>query len=106
MFLKPKPIKPIPLEDRITRPVYYKMQDTVEYDESGKSFICQKKSDLVPEEFPDLGNADCYGIAYQQSMGVDLSKTKVDSPTRVTPIEAIIQAEKFINSVHVSENEN
>lgn len=99
MFLKPKNPKHRPLEERIERPVLQTEVDEIVPAPEGGYIIKRKVMPPTPAPFPDLGDADCYGIAYQQSRGIELKE--VQSPSRVTPIEAIDIANKAIDNLHI-----
>lgn len=102
MFLKRKTPNPKPLGVRITRPCFSELKDVVKVMPDGTSVIVQELSEPCPEPFRDLGDADCYGIAYQQSHGVDLHQ--VENRNRVTPMEAIRTAEEAIDNLYIPDN--
>lgn len=104
MFKKPKLTKPRPLSSRITRPCYSLCVDELSQTDNGSHEIRQVDKPRVPEQFRDLGDAECYGIAYLQTKGVELKP--VEGQSRVTPMEAINIAESAINNIHVPTNEN
>lgn len=105
MFIKPKTPKCVALSARLERPVLQSEVDEVVTLEDGSTVIQKKVMPPTPAPFPDLGDADCYGIAYQQSRGIELKH--VQGGSRVTPMEAINVAEKAIDNLHIPEsNEN
>lgn len=99
MFLKPKTPKCVPLSDRLERPVLQSEVDEVVKLDDGSTVIQKKVMPPIPAPFPDLGDADCYGIAYQQTRGIELKQ--VQGGSRVTPMEAINVAEKAIDNLHI-----
>lgn len=101
MFLKRKIPIPKPLGERITRPCFSELKDVVKDTIDGSYVIVQELSESCPEPFRDLGDADCYGIAYQQTHGVELQT--VENRNRVTPMEAIRTAEQAIDNLHIPE---
>lgn len=104
MFLKPKNPKPVCLHERINRPIHQIEVDDVVTLPDGTTQIERKTLSPAPAPFPDLGDADCYGIMYQQMRGIELSP--VDGGSRVSPMEAINIANKAIDNLHISEHEN
>lgn len=99
MFKKPKLPKPLPLSERITRPCYVQETDELVKLPDGSNEIRKVTKPRCFEQFRDLGDAECYGIAYQQTKGVDLNK--VEGASRVSPMEAINIAESAIDNLHI-----
>lgn len=93
-----------PLSDRITRPCMSMLVDELVDCPDGTQEIRQVEKPRVPEQFRDLGDAECYGIAYLQTKGVELKR--VEGASRVTPMEAINIAESAIDNIHISHAEN
>jgi hypothetical protein len=106
MFKKPIPPKSRPLSSRITRPCFSLCVDELVETENGAHEIRQVEKPRTPEQFRDLGDAECYGIAYLQTKGVKL--THVEGQSRVSPMEAINIAESAIDNLHIPQptNEN
>lgn len=104
MFLKEKTPKHVCLHERINRPVHSIEKDEIVTLPDGSTIIEKKLHSPEPAPFPDLGDADCYGIAYQQMRGIELNP--VEGASRVSPMEAIEVSNKFIDNLHISENEN
>lgn len=104
MFKKMKLKESLPLSQRITFPCVEIESDEV-VSENGIECIHRKLKPRAPLPIPDLGNADCYGIAYMQSRGIELQP--VQAAPRVSPMEAINIAEKAIDNLHIPQaNEN
>lgn len=93
-----------PLSDRITRPCTSIRVDELVDCPDGTQEIRQVEKPRVPEQFRDLGDAECYGIAYLQTKGVELSR--VEGASRLTPMEAINIAESAIDNIHIPNAEN
>ena len=91
-----------PLSDRITRPCTSMLVDELVDCPDGTQEIRQVQKPRVPEQFRDLGDAECYGIAYLQTKGVELSR--VEGASRVTPMEAINIAESAIDNLHIPQS--
>ena len=102
MFKKPKLPKSLPLSERITRPCFVQETDELVELPDGSIEIRKVKKPRCYEQYPDLGDAECYGIAYQQTKGVELNK--VQGASRVTPMEAINIAESAIDNMHIPES--
>lgn len=104
MFSKPKNPNPLPLGQRLNRPVHQREVDQVVTLDDGTCIIEKKLLSPEPEPFRDLGDGDCYGIAYLQTRGIELSP--VEGASRVSPMEAIDVSNKFIDNLQVPDNEN
>lgn len=104
MFTKEKTPKHVSLHERINRPCHSIEKDEIVILPDGTSIIQKKLQSPEPAPFPDLGDADCYGIAYQQTRGIELNP--VEGASRVSPMEAIDVSNKFIDNLHISQDEN
>ena len=104
MFTKEKKPNHVCLHDRINRPCHSIEKDEIVNLPDGTTIIQKKLHSPEPAPFLDLGDADCYGIAYQQSRGIELKS--VEGASRVSPMEAIDVSNQFIDNLHIPENEN